>query len=343
MRIFASHRQFSAAPLWPLFALLVLAGALSACSGAPGPFGKPVAGVSGKPGAPARIVLSGIEGAPVSVRRRLAGLLREAAIAEGLGAIGETKTQEPAYRISGVLSAKRERRGVAIAYVWDIAAPGEDGAHRIAGDTFVFAAPGRNDWDVADDDVLRRISRRTSTRLARWLTGRGFAFTTANIAPPADANRLADISARSAPPAGPAHTAPGDRPVSADISRMPGASARSGIAVAPVAGAGGAGNAALRRALRRALDAQGAELAQAPSRAQYTVDGTVQLATLRENRQSIIIEWRLRDGMGRVLGTVAQNNTVPGTGTTKNGWPATAQDAASAAAGAIMKLLGQAR
>ena len=62
----------------------------------------------------------------------------------------------------------------------------------------------------------------------------------------------------------------------------------------------------------------------------------------KDGKQSIQIDWRVKDPKGKALGTVSQKNEVP-QGSLDGAWGKTADAAAAAAAQGILKLLPQRR
>ena len=72
----------------------------------------------------------------------------------------------------------------------------------------------------------------------------------------------------------------------------------------------------------------------------YRVEGQVTLGAVQEGRQTIQIDWRVKDGRGNAVGTVTQKNAIP-PGSLDGSWGQTADAAAAAAAQGILKLLPQ--
>jgi len=102
------------------------------------------------------------------------------------------------------------------------------------------------------------------------------------------------------------------------------------VVMITVTGATGDGNASLKDALIE-------ELARA-----YRVEGTVALGPAKDGKQSIHIEWTVRDPSGKKLGTVSQRNEIP-EGSLDGAWGKTAEQAAGAAAQGIVRLLPQSK
>jgi Mrp family chromosome partitioning ATPase len=109
--------------------------------------------------------------------------------------------------------------------------------------------------------------------------------------------------------------------------------------VPAVTGAPGDGNTALSSALQRELSRQGVTMANRPGTS-YRIEGKVALGQGQAGKQTIQIDWLVRDPQGRSLGTVSQKNEIP-EGSLDGSWGNTADAAAGAAAQGILKLLPQ--
>jgi hypothetical protein len=133
-------------------------------------------------------------------------------------------------------------------------------------------------------------------------------------------------------------------------AKAPGGVATSGAtaAAAPrlfigrVSGAPGDGNFALAAAISAVLTGEGLALAQERKRATHSLSATVTLARDHPGEQTVSIIWRILDPSGKVLGEVAQSNTIPA-GSLDRGWGDTAYDVASAAAEGLIAALEQLR
>jgi hypothetical protein len=106
-----------------------------------------------------------------------------------------------------------------------------------------------------------------------------------------------------------------------------------------VSGAPGDGNTALASALNRELVRQGMPLDRQTGQA-YRVEGQVALGPVKDGKQTIQIDWRVKDAKGAAVGTVTQKNAIP-PGSLDGAWGQTADAAAAAAAQGILKLLPQ--
>ena len=102
------------------------------------------------------------------------------------------------------------------------------------------------------------------------------------------------------------------------------------VVVITVTGATGDGNTSLKDALIEELPGA------------YRVEGAVALGPAKDGKQSIHIEWTVRDPSGKKLGTVSQRNEIP-EGSLDGAWGKTAEQAAGAAAQGIIRLLPQSK
>lgn len=112
------------------------------------------------------------------------------------------------------------------------------------------------------------------------------------------------------------------------------------VAVYPVEGAPGDGNGLLRRALALALDRAPVELTNDLVENGHIVQGDVSVARLANGQDRVVISWTVMDAQGKQVGTVDQENNVPG-GSLDTSWGAVAAPIADAAVAGIVTLLRQ--
>ncbi len=110
--------------------------------------------------------------------------------------------------------------------------------------------------------------------------------------------------------------------------------------IPPVAGAPGDGTASLTAAIQRELSERGVAVTEKPTATAFRVEGNVSIGQAKEGKQSIHIEWNVKDPQGKKVGTVSQRNEIP-EGSLDGAWGQTADQAAGAAAQGIIKLLPQ--
>lgn len=110
-------------------------------------------------------------------------------------------------------------------------------------------------------------------------------------------------------------------------------SGRAGILIAGVEGAPGDGNTALPRAFRAVLERAGISIADDPATALARLDGKVSIVPAGK-REHIAITWTLRDGEGKEIGVMQQENEVP-SGRLDTLWGGLAYDIATAMADSV--------
>jgi hypothetical protein len=114
------------------------------------------------------------------------------------------------------------------------------------------------------------------------------------------------------------------------------------VAVLPVHGAPGKGNAQLTAALRAALASAGWPVLNGPRDGALTIDGEVSFEARKGDTQKVAIAWTVTSPDGRTLGVVKQANDVPA-GSLDSNWGETAGYAAQAAAIGIFDLVERLR
>lgn len=112
------------------------------------------------------------------------------------------------------------------------------------------------------------------------------------------------------------------------------------VAVYPVDGAPGDGNDLLRRALALALERSPVELTPDIAPDGHVVQGDVTIIRLNTGSDRVAISWIVMDAQGKQIGTVDQDNVVPG-GSLDRTWGPVAAPIADAALGGIIALLKQ--
>jgi hypothetical protein len=114
------------------------------------------------------------------------------------------------------------------------------------------------------------------------------------------------------------------------------------IAVPLVIGASGHGNRELAEAMRLAMGGTGLPVVEDRREGALTIVGEVEVKPSDGAQQAVALNWKVLAPNGALLGTIAQNNTVPA-GSLDRGWGDTAMYAAEAAAGGIFELLSKPR
>ncbi len=288
----------------------------------------------------ARITLAPVIGAPDAVSRQIAEQIVQAGERQRITLINDRDARNE-YTLRGYVVASKDRSQTKISYIWDLTDATGKRVNRVTGEEQAPAGAAKDPWVAVTAAVTQTIADKTAASLATWLA----------------ANRPASVPvAAQQPGAGAPRTAPAPTPaVAAPLSPSPEPVAARGPATASlppatqdvaaivpaVNGAPGDGNTALSSALQRELSRQGVTLANRPG-ASYRIEGKVAMGAPAEGKQSIQIDWLVRDPQGRSLGTVSQKNDIP-EGSLDSSWGNTADAAAGAAAQGILKLLPQPR
>jgi hypothetical protein len=291
-----------------------------------------VAAQPAKPAMTARIALAPIIGAPDAIGQQLRTQVTQASERQRIAIIAD---RDPAadFNMRGYLVAARDRGNVKISYIWDITDPSGKRVNRVTGEENVPGAPGKDPWSVVTPAVTQSIADKVASSLGAWAPSQPRAAVAAAGAAPAGG------AAAAAPAQAPAAVAAGSGTTQATANTATAAISPAAGAMPVVSGAPGDGNTALASALNRELVRQGMPIDHQTGQA-YRVDGQVSLGAVKDGKQSIQIDWRVKDGKGQAVGTVTQKNAIP-PGSLDGPWGQTADAAAAAAAQGILKLLPQ--
>lgn len=110
------------------------------------------------------------------------------------------------------------------------------------------------------------------------------------------------------------------------------------VAVVPVKGSPGPGDAELTSAMRRTLSEAGWPVVSKPQADALTIEGRVKLTGKDAKTQSVALRWLVKTPDGKVLGDVKQANDVPA-GSLDAGWGGAATAVAEAAATGIFDVV----
>lgn len=166
---------------------------------------------------------------------------------------------------------------------------------------------------------------------------------------------VADRAFAAAPPAGNdtgdvASAAPAvDKPAAASAAPQPeqpkqqpklkpGQRAIRAVAVVPVKGSPGPGDAELTAAMRKTLSSAGWPVVSKPQPDALIIQGRVRLADKGGDKQSVSVNWEVKTPDGKTLGDVKQANEVP-KGALDGGWGEAAFSVAEAAAPGIFDVV----
>ncbi len=290
-----------------------------------------------KPQTVAKVALAPIIGAPDAIGQQLRTQVIQAAERNKIGVLAD-RDPSADYGMRGYLVAARDRGGVKVSYIWDITDASGKRVNRIAGEETVAAAPqAKGPWDSVTPTLIQTLADKVASSLGTWAPTQSRATPVAGT-PVASAPAGAGAGAISE--GAKVASAEGASPVSApSVSNATTASLPAGGGMPVVSGAPGDGNSALSSALNRELTRQGMPV-DGKTGNPYRIEGQVSVGTVKDGRQSIQIDWRVKDGKGNSVGTVTQKNSIP-PGSLDQSWGQTADAAAAAAAQGILKLLPQ--
>ena len=284
----------------------------------------------------ARIALAPVIGAPDAVSRQMAEQIVQSAERQRISLINDRDAKGD-FTLRGYIVASKDRSQTKVSYIWDLTDTTGKRVHRVTGEELMPAGAAKDPWVAVTGAVTQSIADKTSTQLASWLSANhrpAGGVPIAGQGPASDAGAQQPIAAV-APPSAPAAEPAAARTTTASLP-----STGDVAAIVPaVTGAPGDGNTALSSALQRELSRQGVTMANRPG-ASYRIEGKVALTQAQAGKQSIQIDWLVRDPQGRSLGTVSQKNEIP-EGSLDSAWGNTADAAAGAAAQGILKLLPQ--
>ena len=152
-----------------------------------------------------------------------------------------------------------------------------------------------------------------------------------SAAPPPDEINSASLAEKEPPPAAKQETAEAPR------KAKPGQREIRAVAVVPVKGSPGGGDAELTEAMRKTLSAAGWPVVSKPRADALTVVGRVKVEA-KGDGQTVSLRWEVRSPDGKTLGDVKQANDVPA-GALDNGWGPAAKAVAEAAATGIFDIV----
>jgi hypothetical protein len=299
----------------------------------------------------AKVVVAPIIGAPDAIAKQIqqdfTGVIEKKRVAIA------NKDERADYTLRGYIVAAKDKNATKVSYIWDVTDPSGKRVNRITGEEVVSGNASKDPWAALTPQVAQAIAEKAANAFAAWLpshSGQGAIVSNAVAQPvgvgaqPTDTPATAPVA--TADPAAKARPAAGKQPTAAAPAQpgpTTGSIARDGpvMAVVPsVSGAPGDGPTSLTAAIQQELSSKGVTVSDKASGGAYRVEGTVTMGPAKEGKQSIHIEWLVRDPTGKKLGTVSQRNEIP-EGSLNGAWGKTAEQAAGAAAQGIIKLLPQ--
>lgn len=270
-----------------------------------------------------RVAIAPVIGAPDTVARQLAQDMSSALAQSNIDVV--SPTDGVLHTLRGYVVAARDRNGVKVSYIWDVTDPQGGRANRFTGEEIVRGGDGRDPWAAVSPQVSQAIAQRISPGLVNWLG------TQVPAGQPIAGNPPPSAPLQASNP----QFTPGSQTSTASI---PTAAPGPTLAMVPqLVGAPGDGNRALSEALKAQLARNGIATTNQPV-GSHRVEGVVMLTPAASGKQTIQIDWHVKDPGGNRLGTVTQKNEIP-EGSLNGQWGQTADAAAEAAASGILKLL----
>jgi hypothetical protein len=330
--------------------LVALGLVLAACAGGNRPFGKDdgTAGPDGKTVPP--IILQSMQGLPAGQMQAFRDALsvaagqRDMAIVEGAFQSGELV-------LNGQFRTVADGGGVRVDFHWTLTDPQGVTLHDFTGEEMASATAGSNLWSAVTPAVLQRIAEQTALNLATRLSQLGYATRIASRdLPPAEyfvaagpgTYRDIDFETLNGPGSVEAAAAMDEPlPLADETAAVDSQSKRTAIravAVVPVKGSPGSGNAELTAAMREVLAKAGWPVLAAPRADALTIAGKVDVSEPEAGSQRVALRWTVTTPDGRPLGKVDQANGVPA-GSLDAGWGDSAVPVAEAAATGIFDLI----
>jgi len=119
----------------------------------------------------ATITFESIDGPPPEVFKKLVASMNDEASARQVAVV--PRQGAATYRVRGYVTALVDRDKTSFSWVWDVYDADRRRALRITGEEPAPPHRGRDAWAVADDKVLRDISRAGMERIATFLSASG--------------------------------------------------------------------------------------------------------------------------------------------------------------------------
>lgn len=363
------------------FAVAMLLIVLLASCGAGGgtkPFAKVDRSPDGNPAPP--ITLVSVNGLPSDKSQVLKDALASSAGKRDM-AIVEGSFDSGTFALSGNFSLRPLGPEVSLAYRWTLTDGTGKVLHSVAADERAPAA-GTDPWAAVTPVVLGRVAAYTAENISSRLSQLGYATQIGGVPPPVDAFAQAlpgaendidfetllgpgrgdhAIMAAASPVPDPhtqfigppepvphAATAANESQAATANAEVPKPKPAKpdfeikAVAVVPVQGSPGSGDAELTDAMRRTLKTAGWPVISAPRADALTINGKVKVDQPFGSSQRVSLDWTVSSPDGKVLGVITQSNLVPA-GSIDIGFGAAALQVAEAAALGIFDVVKKLR
>ena len=328
---------------------------LAACTAAdkPGQFADVMDSPKGKTVPP--VMWQELTGMPPNQAQQLKNALAIAAGQHDIGLV-EGDFQTGTYSLSGNLQATVAAGVAQVSFSFQLSDDKAAVIETIAGVESAGPASGSKPWASVTPAVLDRIASITARQMAVKLGQLGFATRlSALILPPAhtfakagpNAHKEIDFETLNGPGAvDPTATAAvpaaDDVAMAAPETDQPDKPVIRAVAVVPVKGSSGSGNADLTKAMRKTLSAAGWPVATARAKDALTILGQAELFAPKDGKQQVVLLWTVQTPDGKSLGDVQQANVIPAN-SLGSGWGSAASAVTAAAAPAIVAIINKYR
>jgi hypothetical protein len=317
-----------------LVALALLAALASACAPPPRAFEREESDYM--PRRPLRDKIEVAIGAPRNMppgmaQRVAAGLAIEL---QAYGIVAAVQPADAPIQVGGTMGTRDADNGIEIQIDWRI-----EGAPKGQEPATSRTRARPEDFAEESERLVSRIAQQAAPRVATLIgrpptfQARGMGQVAAGVTVPEEQPvDPVTATAMAAASSGAAPAKPG-----ATQSQEP----QVKVMVAPVTGAPSDGNKQLYSGMRRALGSNKIVIVDAPGNDVFSVQGTVTLTKIDENRGQLVIKWVLKDPSGRTVGDLEQANPVP-LAATKGSWAGFGDIVATAASEGVLELLQKA-
>jgi hypothetical protein len=291
----------------------------------------------------AKVTVAPVIGAPDNIAKQIQQEFASAVERQRVSVV-TSKEERPDYTLRAYVVAARDKNATKVSYIWDVTDPTGKRVNRITGEEVVAGNGSKDPWSSLTPGVAQSIASKAASSFLAWLPSQG----TQTPAAPAVAGQPVGVGAQ--PIAAAQSEAARATPVAtnkttATVPTTGSITGRGGAVMATVpsvTGAPGDGTSSLTAAIQRELSGRGVAVTDKPVTTAYRVEGSVSVGQPKDGKQSIHIEWQVKDPQGKKVGTVSQRNEIP-EGSLDGAWGQTAEQAAGAAAQGIIKLLPQAK
>jgi hypothetical protein len=289
----------------------------------------------------AKIAIAPVIGAPDAIAKQIQQEFASAVEKHRVSVV-TSKEERADYTLRAYVVAAKDKNATKVSYIWDVTDPTGKRVNRITGEEVVSGNGSKDPWAALTPTIAQNIASKAAGSFLAWLPSQ------TSQTPVASSVAGHPVGVGAQPPA--SATAEAAKPTPVAVARPPATVPTTGsittrgggmMAMVPsVTGAPGDGSASLTAAIQRELSGRGVSVTDKPVATAYRVEGSVSLGQPKEGKQSIHIEWQVKDPQGKKVGTVSQRNEIP-EGSLDGAWGPTADQAAGAAVQGIIKLLPQ--